>query len=92
MEDVRVEHEPGRFVARVEGLEATVVYERSGDVLEVLHTWTPPPLRGRDLAANLTRAVFAHAAAAGLRVRPTCSYTRAWVAQHPDVAGLVVRE
>ena len=61
--EVRVEHEPGRFVARVGDLEAEIVYERRGDVLDVLHTWTPPPLRGRELAARLTDAAFAYAGA-----------------------------
>lgn len=84
-----VEHEDGRFVLRVEGEEATLVYERRGDLMDVLHTWTPPRLRGRDLAARLTEAAFAWARAEGLRVVPTCSYTRAWVARHPEVASQV---
>src|SRR5438128_1492479 len=75
--DVDVEHEPGRrFVARVEGLEAFVSYERRGDVVDVQHTWTAPPLRGRDLAARVTDALVAWVRAEGLRIRPTCTYTR----------------
>jgi len=86
--ELRVEHEPGRFVARVDGLEAEIVYERRGDVLDIRHTWTPPPLRGRDLAARLTEAAFAYAREHGLRIVPTCSYTRAYVAAHPEVRPL----
>jgi len=86
--DSKVEHEPGRFFLRVGGLEAEVVYERRGDVLDIQHTWTPPPLRGRELAARLTEAAFAYAREHGLRVVPTCPYTRAWVASHPEVRGL----
>jgi predicted GNAT family acetyltransferase len=84
-----VEHEDGRFVIRLEGREAHLLYDRRGDVLEVLSTFTPPPLRGRDLAARLTEAAFAYARREGLRIVPTCSYTRVWVERHPEARGLV---
>lgn len=86
---VTITHEPGRFVARVEGLEAELVYVRAGDVLDVQHTFTPPLLRGRNIAAELTAAAVAYARAQGLRIRPTCSYTRAYLGQHPELGGLV---
>jgi predicted GNAT family acetyltransferase len=89
--EVRIEHEPGRFVARLEGAEAVLVYELREGVLDVRHTYTPPALRGRGLAARLTRAAFAHAAAHGLTVRPTCSYTRAYLDRHPELAPLAAR-
>ncbi len=82
---VRVEHEPGRFVVRLDGAEATLVYERRGDLLDLQHTFTPPALRGREIAARLTEAAFAYARAQGLRIVPTCSYTRSYLARHvPD--------
>jgi predicted GNAT family acetyltransferase len=81
---IRIEHETGRFVARVDGHVAFVEYERHGDVLDALHTFTPPALRGRAIAAALTRAVIEYVCAQGLRLRPTCSYTRRYLAQHPD--------
>ena len=43
------------------------MYERRDDVLDVLHTYTPPALRGGNLAAELTRAALDHARAEGLR-------------------------
>lgn len=85
----RIEHTPGRFVARLDEGEAYVVYERRGAVLDVLHTYTPPALRGRAVAAHLTQAVVAHAQAHGLRIRPTCSYTRDYLARHPELRSLV---
>jgi len=78
-----VEHRPGRFSIRVGGAEAFLVYERREDILDVLHTYTPPALRGGNLAAELTRAALDHARAEGLRVVPTCSYTRRYLARHP---------
>jgi predicted GNAT family acetyltransferase len=84
-----VEHEPGRFVLRIEGHEAELVYERRGDVLDIQHTYTPPPLRGREIAARLTEAAFAYARDERLRVVPTCSYTALYVERHPEVRALV---
>ena len=84
-----VEHQPGRFVLRVEGYEAELVYERRGGVLDIQDTFTPPPLRGRELAARLTEAAFAYARSEGLRVVPTCSYAARYVEDHPEVRGLV---
>ena len=81
-------HEPGRLVARVGGEAAFLVYEQRGDVLDVQHTYTPPALRGRSLAAALTRAALDYAAARGLKVVPTCPYTRSYFARHPEVQGL----
>jgi predicted GNAT family acetyltransferase len=88
--EVRVEHEPGRFVVRLDGAEATLVYERRGDLLDLQHTFTPPALRGRSLAAGLTDAAFAHARANNLRILPTCSYTRRYLAEHPELRALAV--
>ena len=79
--EVRVEHEPGRFVVRLDGAEATLVYERRGDLLDLQHTFTPPALRGREIAARLTEAAFAYARAQGLRIVPTCSYTRSYLSR-----------
>lgn len=84
-----IEHQPGRFVLRVDGQEAELVYERRGDVLDIQHTFTPPPLRGREIAARLTEAAFAFARKHGLHVVPTCSYTALWVERHPEARDLV---
>ncbi len=88
--DVRVEHEPGRFFARVDGEEAELVYELRDGLLDVQHTYTPPALRGRDIAARLTDAAFAYARAHALRIVPTCPYTRAYLTRHPELRPLAV--
>ena len=84
-----VEHEPGRFVLRIGAEEAFLGYARRGDVLDLQHTWTPPALRGRDVAARLTAAAFAYARAGDLKILPTCSYVRHYVADHPELRSLV---
>jgi len=73
----------------MDGQEAELVYERRGDVLDITHTYTPPALRGRELAARLTEAAFAFARENGLRVMPTCSYTALWVERHPEALDIV---
>ena len=88
MEDLRIDHRPGRFVVRLGGTEAVLVYERRGDVLDIQSTYTPPEQRGRDVAAHLTRAALDYARAEGLHVIPTCSYTRRYLQRHPEFACL----
>ena len=46
---------------------------------------------GRGVAGALVEAAFAHARAAGLRVRPVCSYVRAWAQRHPRYAAYLDR-
>jgi predicted GNAT family acetyltransferase len=86
---MHIEHEPGRFVARIEGDQAELVYERRDGVLDVHHTYTPPALRGSAIAARLTAAAFAYAREQGLKILPTCSYTRVYVERHPELRPLV---
>ena len=86
---MRIEHEPGRFVARIEGEEAELVYELRDGVLDVQHTYTPPALRGSAIAARLTAAAFEYAQEHDLKILPTCSYTRAYVERHPELRSLV---
>jgi uncharacterized protein len=88
MDAVRIEHAPGRFVARLDGTEAVLLYERHGDVLDIQSTYTPPEQRGRNVAALLTRAALDYARGEGLRVVPTCSYTRRYLERHPEWAPL----
>ena len=87
---MEIEHQPGRFFARVDGTDAELLYERRGDVLDVHYTYTPPALRGGEIAARLTAAAFDYAREHGLKILPTCSYTRVYVERHPDVRSYVV--
>jgi predicted GNAT family acetyltransferase len=88
-----IEHDParGRFSTRVDDEEAELLYERRGNVLAVRHTFTPPALRGRELAARLTQAFFAYAREHFLKIDPIgCSYTRVYVVRHPELRDDVV--
>jgi predicted GNAT family acetyltransferase len=78
-----------RFELSVEGWLCRADYRMDGAVLHVYHTEVPPALEGRGLASKLVMAVFEHARSHGLRVRPSCSYVRAWTRRHPEVADRV---
>jgi predicted GNAT family acetyltransferase len=58
-------------------------------VLAVDHTFTPPELRGRNIAAQLMHALIEDARADGSKIRPNCSYVVAQFRRHPEWADLL---
>jgi len=78
-----------RFELRVQGQVAFAQYHLIDGVMWITHTETPPPLQGRGLAARVVRAALDHARAQGLKVRPACSYVRAYLRRHPEQQDLV---
>jgi predicted GNAT family acetyltransferase len=88
--DIQIHHQPGKFSAVIEGQEAYLLYELHGKILDIRSTYTPPPLRGRNIAAKLTDAAFAHAKEHNLKIKPTCSYTRTYLLRHPSLKSMAV--
>jgi predicted GNAT family acetyltransferase len=88
---LQIEHLPerGRFQAHVEGRLCVADYRLADRVMTVLHTEVPTPLEGRGIAGELVQALLDHAAAHGLKVRPLCSYARAYMRRHPETAALL---
>ena len=78
-----------RFELHIDGQICRADYRLDGDCMTVYHTEVPPALEGRGLASQLVRKVFDHAASNALRVRPSCSYVRAWARRHPEVQRLL---
>ncbi|HSB22379.1 MAG TPA: GNAT family N-acetyltransferase [Burkholderiaceae bacterium] len=78
-----------RFELRVQGQVSFAQYHLVDGVMWITHTETPPPLQGRGLAARVVRAALDHARARGLKVRPACSYVRAYLRRHPEQQDLV---
>ncbi len=91
MNPLQIDHLPdrGRFQARVDGQPCVADYRLVDGVMTVTHTEVPPNLQGRGIAAALVRALLDHAAAHGLKVRPLCSYARAYMQRHPETAALM---
>ncbi len=78
-----------RYQGLLDGELATVIdFRRRGDVLAFVHTGTEPRFRGRGLAGETTRLALEDVRAAGLTVEPLCSFTKAYFAEHPEVADL----
>ncbi len=89
--EVPVRHNPlaSRFETEVEGRLARCDYRMNDGVLHLVHTEVPPALEGRGIGGALVRAALEHASAQGLRVRPGCSFVRAYLTRHPEFHGLL---
>ena len=86
-ETLNVEHEAdaSRFVVKLEGYEATLMYRRSGSDFDLYHTYVPEVFRGRGVAEQLCKAAFEYAKTNRLTVIPSCSYiSGAYLKRHPE--------
>lgn len=86
-----IEHlaDRGRFQTVVEGHSCVADYRVVDGVIVVTYTGVPPALEGRGIAGELVQALLDHARAHGLKVRPLCSYARAYMRRHPETADLL---
>ncbi len=73
-----------RFVARVDGHEAELVYRRDAGVVVLVHTGVPDELGGRGLGGRLVAAAVDDARRRGLTVAVECPFARSWIERHPD--------
>ncbi len=91
MTDLLVTHDlaAGRFEAVVDGQRCVLDYRLVAGVAHILHTEVPAALQGRGLAAALVQQVLAQVRALGWRVRPVCSYVRAYMQRHPETQDLL---
>lgn len=88
--EVRDVPDRGQYEARVRGeLAGLVQYHRFTDSVALMHTEVLPAFEGRGIGGALMRAVLDDLRAQGLPVRPHCEYAKAWIARHPEYAGLV---
>lgn len=95
MAEVTITHQDrgdhGRYVAAVAGSANTghLDWEARGDDVRIAtHTFVPPPIGGRGVAAKLVEALVADARAQGFRVDPRCSYVEAMFRRHADWSDL----
>jgi len=86
---IRHDVQASRFKTEVEGWIARCDYRMSDGVMHLVHTEVAPALEGRGIGAALVRAALEHASAHGLRVRPGCSFVRAYLARHPQFSSLL---
>lgn len=83
----------GCFTTQVDGRQGEATYRLvngpTGPVMHLVHTGVPSALQGRGIAAELVAAALAEARAQGWRVRPVCSYVRAYMRRHPETQDLL---
>nr|WP_320011049.1 GNAT family N-acetyltransferase [uncultured Desulfobulbus sp.] len=82
-----------RFELADGGKVALLEYREQGDnVLVFTHTFVPPELRGKDLAALLTRFALEDAKRQGKKVIPQCSYTAMFMKRNKEFGELKAPE
>ncbi|HJV60061.1 MAG TPA: GNAT family N-acetyltransferase [Albitalea sp.] len=89
---VTVSHNLGqsRFEAIVEGHRCVADYQLRDGVMVMTHTYVPPALEGRGIAARLVGAAMDYARAHDHKVDPLCSYVRTYMRRHPETQSLHV--
>ena len=78
-----------RYELDLDGKRAYLAYEERPDgVVAFTSTFVPPELRGKNVAAILTRFALDDARARGRTVVPQCSYAAAYLERNPEYADL----
>ncbi|WP_368563909.1 GNAT family N-acetyltransferase [Pseudoxanthomonas sp. UTMC 1351] len=91
MTDLNIQHDTTaqRFLVRIEGHEAELVYRQGGGQMEIVRTSVPEAIGGRGIAAQLVKTALDFARAEKWQVKPTCSYAADYVRRHPEYADMV---
>ena len=64
-------------------------YRDAAGVRQILHVETAPKAQGRGYAAKLMDGVVAEARESGRKIRPFCSYARAYFARNASAADVL---
>jgi uncharacterized protein len=80
----------GRFELERDGQVAYLEYTVAGDVLELLHSEIPQPLRGTGIASTLAKTALDWARDRHMRVDVVCPFVAAYLSSHPEYSDLVM--
>lgn len=75
-----------RFEIEFDGLISALEYSDQNGVLTLEHTFVPPVLRGRGIAAILTKFAIQTALQEKMKIDPQCSYAAVFLKRHPEYA------
>jgi predicted GNAT family acetyltransferase len=78
-----------RYEYHIDGHLALFVYDDQNGVLYITHTSVPKELGGRGIAAALTKDALEDIEKRGLKIKPLCSYTVAYLQKHPEYKRLL---
>ena len=73
-----------RFEWTVDGHTAYEVFERFPGGIAYLHTIVPKALEGRGVGSRLVRHILDYAVQNQLKVRPDCSFVKAYIDKHSE--------
>jgi hypothetical protein len=73
-----------RFETFIDGKLSRADYRLHDGVMHMVHTEVPIDQEGQGIAATLVRAALEYARAQGYKVRPACSYVRAFMARNRE--------
>jgi hypothetical protein len=90
--EVRNDEANRRFVADVEGQEATIEYVKMGDAYNLLHTFVPEELRGRHVGEDLVHSALDQIKTQGATFLPSCPFVQAFLKKHPEYQDGVARQ
>ena len=82
--DVTLNEAAHRFELHVDGHAAVEVFERFPGGIAYLHTIVPKALEGRGFGSRLVRHIFEYAVQNQLKVRPDCSFVKAYIDKHSE--------
>lgn len=87
-DDFQIDHERqaggGRYVLTLEGQESVLTYGRQEGRILIMHTYVPPPLRGRGLGVALVARAVADARAEKTKIVPVCPFVKMQMARRPE--------
>ena len=88
--NIPITHHPERlrFEVHIDGHTAYEEYFHIPQGVVFAHTIVPPELGGRGLAGHIVQHALAWARQEGLKVRPDCSFVRAYMDKHPEYADM----
>lgn len=87
--EIRDNTEAHRYELDVDGGQAVVTYNLSGQNLMITETLVPQALEGRGIASRLAKHVLADARERGLLVLPVCPFFSTYLKKHPEHAEAV---
>ncbi len=75
----------GRYLARLEGVEAEMTFSRASPQLVIIdHTGVPDSLRGKGVGQALALHAVEAARAGGWKIIPLCPFFKAQAQRHPE--------
>jgi predicted GNAT family acetyltransferase len=83
--DIKIESSDGKFYAKTEHGQAELLYSIEGGVIRAYHTFTPKEDRGKGIAERLAMKVIELAKERNLKIRPECSYMKAFLRRHKEL-------